>query len=36
MKIGYEPAVGEKFMDEGIEYECAPSTDHVKPENEKK
>lgn len=28
MKIGYEPAVGEKFIDEGVEYECAPSTDH--------
>ena len=28
MKKGFEFAVGEKFIDEGVEYECAPSTDH--------
>lgn len=28
MKIGWEPAVGEKFIYERVEYECAPSTDH--------
>lgn len=28
MKMGWEPAVGEKFIYERVEYECAPSTDH--------
>ena len=28
MKTGFEFAVGEKFIYEGVEYECAPSTDH--------